>query len=291
MCYAGDMQIPKITILDNAQRDADMVWRFLHHPQSPSFARYITNIHPELGKISDDESAVRHWVAMWHEQHANELHGIKEAQEKILNEKGAPAFALLSNIMDYAWPSDTLYTAFFSLLPFSPFEGNSFFYSVLQDISGKNDPGRSVLSVGIHEISHFIFFVYVRSMTKNTGWSLQQDAVNYLKEALTTVIMNTSEFRKLFGTEPHKGNPELSELYIQDSTTPMTIVPWLERQYAQSRNEQVAFSDWLERMITLFHSAEPSLSTHMSLWRKYGPTIMNDPTLLDQYRVPISLQN
>ena len=283
------MNNPRIEIRNDASRDADMVWRFLHHPRSTHFARYITNIHPGLVAIHDDEKAVRQWVADWHDQHAKELQDIQLTQENIINEKGAAALNLLGSLMNYQWPPNIIYTAFFSLLPFSPFEGNNFFYSVLRDISGKTNPGGSVLSVGIHEISHLIFFLYIKNITQNTGWSLQQDAVHYLKESLTTVLMNTPEFMELLGTQRHKGNPELWDLYINDSHKPIAIVQWLENQYAKSLDEKVAFSDWLTRIVILFHSAESELSAHISLWRAHAPNI--DQEIHDQYSRPICLTN
>lgn len=267
-----------------------MTWRFLHHPQSPQYARYILKSHPEIKSFADSEDRVRAWVTMWHQEHEAWLRQFLIKQEALIMNEGGRAFTLLGTFMDFNWQPDTTYTANLSLLPFSPFENNEFFYSVINELLDRKSAGRSVLLVAMHEVSHFIFFRYLGQATKRFGWTLGQDAIYFLKEALTTAMLNSSEFRELFGTEPHQGNPELQNIFINQSPEPLLLVLWMEARLKEMQDTGDSFSELIMRMLKSFHAVESEFTNRMKLWHTHGSDIQKHTDLLAEYRKHITLK-
>ena len=98
----------------------------------------------------------------------------------------------LLEIMDYQYDNPVVYKAAPTILPFSPFGNNVFYFSILGEIKGKTN--KNILSIGIHEISHFIFFEMLKKIENKKKLILPNDIKNYLKEALAVESLKKNRF-------------------------------------------------------------------------------------------------
>ena len=285
--------IPKIIIHIDPERDAEMLWKFLNHPQFPQLRNSNLNAHPKLKESADKENfqdIVREYVKSFYVDHAQEIDTIYKLNKDLVEQSGAHAFQELSRLMDYTWKTETTYDAYLSILTGSTFDKNNFTYSILGELYGKNDVKKSLLSVGIHEISHLIFFELLKPIEHKHKIILHPDGKYFLKESITTALLNTETPRSILRTEEDPGNPEIQKLYI---TTPqdtgILFVNYIKKQIIRSKQTNLPFNTLLEQLVLNVHAIEKSLNEKRALWNKNGYAIFKNPTLLSEYEKLISL--
>lgn len=279
--------VPTITVHLDPEADAQAFNRFLTHDYYVWLSNSIQRTYPELTKCLesplDRESCVRHAVLELHKQRKNELETLTEQSRILVAERGTRALELLGQLMDWSWPINTVYHAYISLLPGSPFNVDSFWYSALQELGVHNSERKNLLSVGIHEISHIIFLEQLRRMEI----PIQRDASYLFKEALTAALLGTPAMVKVLNIAgPPKGNYELHELRIIVDSVEMSIVEGISKLMNDFRGD---YTSLLHGAVTRFFAQYLVWHARMELWRKYGQSLYKDAVLLSEYRTPITI--
>lgn len=278
--------LPTIKLKKDMKNEIRLFKSFLNHPYFVQNRNYILKVFPEIKEIAQDddfENKLSDFITNFYKQNEEKIKLIKINNENILKERANQAFELLSNLMDYEWDNKE-YSAYLTILPFSPFEKDIFYYSILAEIKNKNIDNKSLLSVGIHEISHMIFYEYLKKIENKHNFILNTDAKNYIKEAITTALLNHKKFQNIFEMERSKGNPEIQELYIKNSSSQINLSEFIETLWYTH-----PFKNFIENLILSIHASEKEFQDKRLLWNKHGREIFKNEDLLKEYQIPINL--
>ncbi len=286
--------LPKIVIGENLEREVNVFLNFLNHPDYPQKRNSILKTFPDLKslleKSENEKTTVRNFIVNFRKKHKTIVKIILLRNGLLLKKNGQIALQGLANIMDYQWPKPITYIAIPTILPFSPFGDNIFYFSILRQINSKK-PNKDILYITIHEISHFIFFDLLKKIEKKNKFKLTKDAMNYLKEALTAALLNQKIFLSLFGLKEDVGNPEIRDLFIETDEKVKTIRNFIQEFYIQRvKKEKKSFEVFLDELINIFISIAPDLSRKRLIWNRYGRTLIEKPKILAQYRKPIPIK-
>jgi len=287
--------LPKIVIKEDIKEEIELFIKFLHHPDYPQLRNSILRAFPELkfllGKSKKDEKiAISNFVRSFHKKYKADIRKITLEDRSILKKKGRVVLLKLAEMMEYQWPKPIIYIAMPTILPFSPFGNNIFYFSILRRVHKKRDC--SVLYIATHEISHFIFFDLLKKIEKKNKFKLPKDALYYLKEALTPALINQAPLRDLLGIKGDTGNLQIHDIYINKSgEKPKIIRDFIQELYIQKiKKERKSFESFLDELIKIFISIAPIISKKRLIWNRYGKTLSEKPKILAQYRKPIQIK-
>jgi len=286
---------PKIAIKEDIKEEIELFINFLDHPDFPQHRNFILGAFPELKFLlskskKDEKIAVSNFVRNFHKEHKANIRKIILEDRSILKKKGRVVLQKLAEMMDYQWPKPITYIAMPTTLPFSPFGNNIFYFSILRRIREKRDS--RVLYIATHEISHFIFFDLLKKIEKKNKFKLPKDALYYLKEALTTALINQAPLRDLLGIKEDVGNQEIHDIYINKSgEKPKIIRDFIQEFYIQkTKKERKSFESFLDELIKIFILIAPAISKKRLIWNRYGRTLIGKPRILARYRKPVPIK-
>jgi hypothetical protein len=291
------MNAPKIHIITpNAEKEIDLFNKFLNHPIFPQHRNMIFSAFPDLQNSlkntprDEEENIVREFIFNFYKENDEKIQKIALEASVEANEKMLPALKELAVLMDYEWKDGHPgYTAIPTILPFSPFEKDLFYFSILGELRGTK--GKGVSFIGIHEISHFILFdtlasIYERNFEKELGTNL----LYFLKEILAPVLMNQPTIAKILSVENYSGNQNFKEIYIlNENNEKVQISRYFQRFYEKARSENKKFTDIVKEMILLLRSIQNEIDLRQKMWNENGPKIFQDDPLLQKYSEGIKI--
>lgn len=288
--------IPKIILEENIDLDQEtnLFLSFLHHKYYVQNRISIFKSFSELEKLlSKNEKAegqiIKSFLFNFYNDNKNEINKIIQKNKNLLLEKSKSSLTTLLEIMNYQYDKPVVYKAIPTILPFSPFKNNVFYFSILGEIKGKVD--KNILTIGIHEISHFIFYDLLKKIENKKGIALPEDLKNYLKEALAVIILNQEPFDDILELKNYKGNPEIQGLKIQKQDDSIKeIIDFLNEYYITIKvRNQESFTLFLEEIISILLPIAPEFAKKRVLWNKYGKKVLKEPKLTKLYNKPIKI--
>lgn len=287
--------IPKIILEENIDldREANLFLSFLHHSYYIQNRNFIFKIFPKLEKVlekqGEEKQIIKSFISKFYSDNRDKIHKIIQKNKNLLREKSEPSLMALLKIMDYQYDKPIIYKAIPTILPFSPFKDNVFYFSILGEINGKTD--KNILAIGIHEISHFIFFDMLKRIEKKKNITLPDDIKNYLKEALAVVILNQKPLCDILNLKNYKGNPEIQNLKIEKSDGSIkTFTDLLNKYYYSIKiKERKFFSIYLEKIINILLPIAPEFAKKRIIWNQYGKKVLKEPKIIKLYSEPIKI--
>jgi len=288
--------IPKIILEENIDLDQEtnLFLSFLHHKYYVQNRISIFKSFSELEKLlSKNEKAegqiIKSFLLNFYNDNKNEINKIIQKNKNLLLEKSKSSLTTLLEIMNYQYDKPVVYKAIPTILPFSPFKNNVFYFSILGEIKGKVD--KNILTIGIHEISHFIFYDLLKKIENKKGIALPEDLKNYLKEALAVIILNQEPLHDILELKNYKGNPEIQGLKIQKQDDSIKeIIDFLNEYYITIKvRNQESFTLFLEEIIGILLPIAPEFAKKRSIWNKYGKKVLKEPKLTKLYNKPIKI--
>jgi hypothetical protein len=281
----------KILVQEDKDQEEELFLKFLNHPEFPQHGQMILRVFPSLKSIMEtsenEEKAVRKFVDKFYLDNKTAISlAIQESKKEM---KPSPkAISALGKAMDYSWPSNTTYIAIPTILPFSPFNKNVFYFSILDRIMNKGR--RNVLTTAIHEISHFIFFDFLEKIEKKERISLSAEPKYYLREALTVALFNEEPLKFVLGIENYAGNPEIHDIYvINKSGLAIGFVNYIREQYLISIRESIKFEEFLTDLIMVINKVSDDFSKRRLIWNSFGKELLNNQIEFEKYKKPIKL--
>lgn len=289
------MTIPPLIVLRKFQRgeEAELFSRFMNNPYFPTHRRFIIRAFPELQNAlrerRNEKKVVQDFVRSFYKKNRKNILTANVKSMKRMGSYGKKALLALGEIMEYEWEKKIRYYATPTILPFSPFKDDRFYFSILATITGKGDS--DPLRTAIHEISHFIFFDILHKVERKEKILLGRDAMNYLKEGLTAVLLNKEPLRRMLRLDDYKGNPEIRELRIKPPRgKAMGFREYIDNVYTKSKEKHQPFAHAVKKLITIAHHHEPAFAKKRALWNQHDRNIFNDKKLLAQYQEPIKIK-
>ncbi len=291
------MNIPKIEVFTpSAEKESSLFNKFLNHPNFPQHRNLILSAFPKLKELLIDtpkekeESIVNEFVSGFYKEHSDKIEEIGKSMKIEATEKLIQGVKGLAVLMDYEWNNNHPgYIAIPSILPFSPFETNVFYFSILGEVRGPK--GKGVAFIGVHEISHFILFDVLDSIYgENTKKELNNNLIYFLKEILAPVLMNQPMLANLLSVENYLGNPNLKEIYIlsQDEEK-IQISKYFQNIYESKKADGKVFPEIVKEMIQILRSIQNEIDERQKMWNMSGGKIYQDETLLQRYSEGIKI--
>ena len=280
------LNLPQIKIGISPDIDAKAFINFLWHPFLKQNRHKIIKVYPEIESMVSSNSAkedIKKYLFTLHQQKKEQLEIIKNDQEKIIEEKGEKAFQRLGEIMNYTWENPFTYTAYFSLLPFSPFKEDHFLYSTLNQFKKGISKNKSVLVVAAHEISHLLFFQHLNKL----GIQLSKGTTHLFKEALTAAILQDAKLSAFLDYKHTEVNPEIKELYVKKNGRVLKATDYLFYLLIENMDLNKNFLEQLKESLEEFKKSDKDFDEKMDFWNKHGKLIFKDAELLKQFKEPV----
>lgn len=289
--------IPKIKIKKDVKNEVNLFINFLHHPYYPQHKNLIFQIFPNLEllirKSKNERKIIKEFVVDFYNNHQNKINQIFKKSNILIKKRWSLVIKELADLMDYQWSKPVIYYAIPTILPFSPFGTNKFYFSILGQIGQSyNKSKKDILFIAIHETSHFIFYDLLKKIERKTKISLPEDSKNYLKEALTAVLLNQKSLSKTLKLDNYLGNPEIREIKIQKpNNTVMSFIDFLTEYYQNHKIKNGKnFEIVLKEMIEMIFPVSDEFSKKRAIWNRYGNLLYKKPSALYQYKKPIKIK-
>lgn len=288
---------PRVIFQKNTtEKEGEMFFAFLNHPKFPTHRKFIFNVFPELEKIlkncknkKEERREVEEFVKSFYKVNRKKISEVGKESEKEITNKSKKALDILGNAMEYSWREDSLYIATPTILPFSPFGDDVFYFSILRGVL-KNENIR-VIEIMVHEISHFIFFDILKSIEKEEGLRPSKTLIHYAKEVLTAALFRNKPISKFLGTAKYIGNPEIRELYIvSESKRRVSLIDYIGSIYTQAKDSKTPFKIFLKDFMLMMLNCEGDIEKKEKLWRKYGRSIFSNNKILLEYQREIIIR-
>jgi len=275
------MIIPDIEVKIDKESDIKLFNRFLNHPNFPQNRKLVLRAFPDLkdllDKNDDEAKTVETFVSYFYKENIGKIKKIVNRSRSIIKNHGKESLKVLGKIMDYKWEKELTYEAKPTILPFSPYKNNTFYFSILSQIKNK-DTDKNILEIALHEISHFILFDQLK---KEIDHSLNRDAGHYLKESIAAAILNKSEF----SFPKREGNPEIRYINISFQNKKHKLVDFVSEQINKK-----GYKEALKFLVSLFEKNKERFSEKMKLWNKYGKDITKKEDVFEKYKEFINLE-
>lgn len=286
--------IPKIKIEYDLDKETGIFYNFLHSSKFPQQGKQIFRAFPALEEAlsgkdkteGEERSIIKDFIEKFRADHRSEIAEAMEINGSLLATKGERALGKLAELMNYEWsPDHKGYIAIPTILPFSPFGKDIFYFSIF-------NKDRNVVIVAIHEISHMLFFemmdkIYGKSAEKVIGWT----GAHFLKEILAPVLMNQGALKNILESQDSYGNPFLKHIYISANNEIAQITKFFQNIYEHCKNEKkLSFSEILKIMVKIISSIEEEIKIKNELWNQYGSKIAQNEEKFNLYKEPIKIE-
>ena len=285
--------LPKIKIKPSKKADIEQFIHFLNHSFHVQSRNMILNAFPDLDRdlVNNQQlAAVNKFVSCFYKQNAKKMKQIIQEDEKTINAKGIKMLSFLKKLMDASWSGKETFYAIPTILPFSPYRGNSFYYSILGKIRN-NKNQKDVLSIAAHEISHFIFYDTMEEIKRNyPDIKLSKESEHYLKEALAPAVLNEKGINELLKLNDYRGNQELHHLQVKLDKKILGFVEFISCYYHSEKIEKKRpFDEVLFGLVKILSNADNQLILRRNIWNKYGLNIEKSVKNFNKYKKPIIL--
>ncbi len=298
--YGDTIEIMKNSILPtikiNAWKLDEEVELFMNFLNSKGFykrkliLKALPSLESKIKEQENEQEAVRLFLMGFWKKNRELIENIIEQDSELLSLKSSNALEKLSDYMDYRWFSDKTYIGQPTLLPFSPYKNETFYFSILGTITGNEH--HNILATSIHEISHFIFFDILENIKIKNNIKLNTASKHYLKEAITTILINEPGLKRVLNITEYNGNPELQNLFIKwPGYEKMLLVDILKKLYKKSKQQKTPFNEFILKTLKIIHKNEEEFKKKMELWNQYGKDVTINPELKNLYSKKIVIKN
>ncbi len=244
----------------------------------------LTNIHTNPDNQSDDElrAKIKGVILNFRERYTD---SIKIAETNITAElpeieEGIKSLEILMGETEHY-----KYLIMPSVYPICPFDvkRNLFYFTITGVKDGITEFDRLV-SIALHEISHFIFFRQIANIPN----VLSDRGIHHLKEVLTPVLLQHPDIIKHRKKDYVCGNDESIKYLVEVSGEVMSIFDYVSREFAKNptREGYPAFLRWL---VSIFERIEPEVLRRDLLHAKNGRAVFSDEALKTEFTKPIKI--
>ncbi len=278
-----------ITLKEDFDAEVGIFFNFLNSKEYPQHRNIIFSCFPELkekikANVTDEKSVV---TAFIQEKRTHNKQAIQQSVAFVkheLEQKGEKTLEILARLMDYVWKSqEDPYFLVPTIFPLSPFNKDTFFFSIYPSLQGKTEYPR-VLAVSAHEISHMILL----DILKERNIQMGQELVYFVKELIAPVLVYQDDFDGMFKKQI-VGNYNVLEVYFEEGGKSVTAFDYFLAMFANNRAEGKKFNAFLDDMISVCRKIEQEIQDKRAFDDEYGTRILKEPELLEKFREPIVL--
>lgn len=274
---------------------------FLHSERFPQNKVSIFRCYPDLKAVletgdTNEKDAVRSLLEKEYADNDIVIRSVvSDAKEKI-DRCGKTILEQLSLLMDYTWPEKhSGYLIIPTILPFSPFNGNTIYFSMVRKMKGgkkKDDTNHDILPLLAHEISHLLCWdIVAESKRKEIFDKYQWITKHFLQEILAPILMNQESLKHILSIENYSGNPYLTHLNIKKNLISENIVDYFKKMYESMKyTGYKPFAEIMQTMASELESISSVLDEKFKMWNAHGHDIFSNGILLQEYKKPITIK-
>lgn len=299
------MNIPTISIEYNLDEEVEQFLKFLHHPLYIQSRKNICRTFPKLEELlgdkkeGEEKKVLREFIQKYRLKRHDRIDNFMRNSQELLSKNAKNVLQELGLLMDYEWSKNFPgYKIVPVILPFTPYnyEKKTWYFSMIRAAQGVEQ--KDVLLVAVHEISHMIFYDYLRELGIN--WSAGDDpekiAYEYLKEILAPVIMNQKSLARYLNLDFYEGgyfgNPDIAFIFVRSSKNGevLRISRYFQSIYEDLKYKKgESFLEILKVMINLILSIKEELRKKRQLWNQYGLDIFQNDHTHHTFEEPIQI--
>ena len=280
------MYVPTVNLKIDLDKETATFVAFLHHKQFPQNRELILRYYSDLRTLLeadnvDEVKTIRSFLESKYSKHDATIKSIVlDAEEKIAK-YGKTILEQLSSLMDYTWPEGhSGYLVRPTILPFSPFNGNIFYFSMTRQMRGggeKDDTNHEILPLLTHEISHLMLRDIIeqngeREKFGNYGLTTR----HFLQEIIAPILMNQKSLKNILGIEDYLGNPYLKHLNVEKNSISENIVNHYKKLFESMKNDNKPFTEIIKIMADELENVSIALDEKFKMWNTYGHDIFSN---------------
>ncbi len=291
--------MPIVYIQYDLNKEVEKFLVFLHHPKFPQHRNLIFRALPELGELlgreknlnqAKERAMIKSFIVDFRKKHAREIQRIVKSSEKLLKAKIEKTSTALFSLMDYEPKENLTFRIIPTILPFSPFERKTFYFSILGKLRKKSQS--DIVFVSIHEISHIILYeILEREYKKPISKIADTVLLDFLKEILAPVLINQRPLAQLLHPKGYLGNPFLHHIFVLENNKKIQITEFFQKIYENERyKNKLKFNQVLKIMLSLILSIGRELKKKNRIWNRYGNNIVHYKEAFRLYSQPIKIK-
>lgn len=294
------MYTPNIHLRIDFDKEVDMFVTFLHSERFLQNRVSIFRCYPNLKAMLEtdginEKNVIRSFIEKEYTTHDTIIQTIMSNAKEKIDGFGKIILEQLSSLMDYTWSEKhTGYVVIPTILPFSPFNENTVYFSMARKIKGskkKDDVNHEILPLLAHEISHLMYWdIAGESGRKEMFDNYQWVTKHFLQEILAPILMNQEPLKDILGIENYLGNPYLIHLNIEKNFISENIVDYFKKKYESMKyTDAKLFTEIMQTMASELESVNSALDEKFKMWNAHGHNIFLNEILLQKYKEPISV--
>jgi len=276
-----------IVIKEDSRAEIEIFLNFLHNKEYPQHRNMIFSHFPDLKNLieqnpENEGRTVEDFIQETRLRNKENIERSTQYIESVVQNKGEKSLQTLVNLMNYDLEQNTEnYILIPTIFPMSPFNGNTFFYSIYKSLHGVTEYPK-VLAVAMHEISHMMLF----NILKKKDVSLDNYTVYFIKELIAPILVYQDGFDGIFKKEI-VGNYNVLEIYLEENGKTIKAFDYFLEKFNENKNKGLTFDEFLNDMISICLKIKEPIKEKRLFDNKHGLQIFKNPELLRQFRTPI----
>ncbi len=286
-----------ITFKQNVEKELEVFWAFINNEKNlryrNSIFHYFPDLQEKLSSIEGDEAKkefLGKYILEFRNTKKEQLEEFEKSQGEKLEQQGELVLEKLEEIMEWKEENNKWYDIIPVVIPFSPFKGNTFFYSVLDSLRGTISPFGEIVFVLVHEVSHLILFKILKDSFSEDQYKLKPNELYFLKEILVVPILKDNLLIDILNTKEYRGNPIISYLNVNSNGLDQPITQYFEYLYGNCKKNGETFNDFVKIAIETIKSISKELDVKNETWNKYGADRKKYVKEIQEYSQPIVIK-
>lgn len=255
-----------ITFNQNVEKELEVFWAFINNEQNLRYRNsifyYFPDLQERLSNIDGNEAKrefLGKYILEFRNARKEQLEEFEKSQREKLEQQGGVVLEKLEEIMEYKEENNKGYDIIPVIIPFSPFKGNTFFYSVLESLRGKMPTFGEIVFVLAHEVSHLLLFKILKNSFSEDKYKLESNELYFLKEILVVPILKDNLLIDILNTKEYRGNPIISYLNVNSNGLDQPITQYFEDLHNNCRKNSKTFNDFVKIAIETIKSISKEL--------------------------------
>lgn len=286
-----------VTFKQNIEKELEVFWAFINNEQNLRYRNSIFRSFPDLQeRLSSIEGSeakkefLGKYILEFRNTKKEQFEKFEKIQREKLKQQSGLVLEKLEEVMEYKEENSKGYDIIPVIIPFSPFKGNTFFYSVLGSLRAKMSPFGEVVFVLAHEVSHLLLFKILKNSFFEDKYKLKPNELYFLKEILVVPILKDTLLINILNSKEYRGNPIISYLNVNSNGLNQSITQYFEDLYNNCKKNGKTFNYFVEVAIKTIKSISEELDVKNEMWNKYGADRKKYSKEIQEYSQPIAIK-
>ncbi len=287
-----------LIVKNDLKTEINIFWYYINNTKDLYHKKLIFNYFIDLKnlleQVNDEKEAkniIKNYIVSFRQKYSCKIQKIEKLIEEQVIAIGNTIVNELASLMNYKFNDNHEgYIIVPVIIPFSPFKGNTFFYSVINQLKLEDLKKLDLLIVLAHEISHFLLFEKLKEPFFADESIMTENELYFLKEILAVVLIRSNDLAQWLKTDKYEGNTLLRFLNIEDNGHIESISNYFNTFYRDYSKKELNFDVFLIDMIKKIKSISIVLDEKRRIWNQYGAERKKYANQMLEYQQPIKIE-